>query len=171
MTPTPVATPTSTTVGGVDVGVVINLLGFLLNAIVFFYIVSRGKKGDDKLIWDELRTLGEDVAVLKSKVGLFYGSVEELIPKMLSGGFNPIELSPTEQEAYGEYTVHKSKTRTEHLRLLENALDRELHERTDIPSDEFLAAWLMLQAIKAQLVDRREHVVKTEYNNDGTDHE
>lgn len=191
MTPTPITVMAG---GAPDntlavLGLIVGAVGGILGVASFIYMMYRNSKMDSKELLDKIDRIDTRLNTLESrsldrgdiyarledhltrlvkletKMGLFYGGVEELVPKMLQGRFNPIHLEPHEEEAYDQWANCKVKSNLpiETLRTLESAFDRELHVKEDIPVEEAMNVFFILQAVKAQLVDRDQHVVRSEY--------
>lgn len=111
---------------------------------------------------ETMTPINDRVVAVETKVGLFWGIVEEYMVKFVPPG-NPIEFTPVEQLAWDTYKHLKTLTSTRDLRIIEYAIERELVEKHNVPADEAFGYVLALTAIKAQLVDRGEAVQKHEY--------
>lgn len=135
------------------VGIVLSTIAILVAIGFNVYLINRNKNLD-------IEKYEARLTALETKVGLFWGLVENNMSKFLLNA-NPIQFDADEQAAARLYDLAKSETPTYALRKLEDALNRELKDKKEeLPRDEMFALTLILSAIKAQLVDRGEKVYK-----------
>ena len=130
-----------------DIGVVIALAGVAIALGFNIYQAVRNRSKDNL-------EMEKRLVALETKMGLFWGMIEDNVAKYLH---NP--WTPEEQEALDDYIVNGPKTTTPHLRVLEAAIERKAKTETDTLV-EANALSSVLGAIKAQLVDRGETVEK-----------